>query len=92
MTHTQEIMRAVAILVRHDDSTHFTRRQIRKQLGIDQETWMASYTAIFQSMRVDHPGGAPEVAVKFRGVFQRIAHGTYTLTLYGKQLLQEFTP
>ncbi len=45
---------------------------------------MASYTAIFQGMRIDQPGGAPNVGVMFKGVFRQVRRGEHTLTDYGK--------
>ena len=72
MTHAEEIMRAVAAIVNQDDRVVFTRQQIREQIGIDQDTWMSGYTAIFQGMRADQPGGAPNVESKLKGVFRRV--------------------
>ena len=90
MTHAEQIMQAVASLVQEDKVVTFSRRQVRDQIGIDQDEWMKGYTAIFQAMRADHPGGAPPIGEKFRGVFQRVSHGEYVLTYYGKELLKQF--
>jgi len=82
-------MKSVAILWRRGSHV-FSRKNIRDQIGVNQEKWLLSYTAIFQGMRVDHPGGAPSVNNKFRNAFKRINRGEYTLTDYGKQLLGEY--
>ncbi len=89
MTHPEQIMKAVAFLVSHGN-TPFSRREVRDQIGLSQVDWMAGYTAVFQGMREDHPGGAPPVGEKFRGVFRRVAHGQYVLTKYGKELAKQY--
>ena len=90
MTHAEEIMRAVAKLVQQGGSPIFTRDEIRRCIGVSRDRWLSGYTAVFQGMRSDHPGGAPPVGIKFQGVFRRVEHGKHTLTEYGWQLLQEF--
>lgn len=90
MTNAEEIiMRAVAALI-EQGKKDFSRREVQDQVGVDRGRWMANYTSIFQGMRVDHPGGAPRVREKFRGVFRRVERGRYVLTGYGKQLLKQF--
>jgi hypothetical protein len=42
-----------------------------------------------QAMRSDHPGGAPPIGARFKGVFRRVERGRYTLTDKRKQLLEE---
>ncbi len=61
MTHAEHIIRAVASLVSRGGHEIITRDQIRQRLWLSREDWMASYTSIFQSMRADQPGGAPDV-------------------------------
>lgn len=90
MTHAEEIMRAVAVLVKQEGKNIFSRREIRDQIGVSQHTWLHSYTAIFQGMRSDHPGGAPRIGARFRGVFRRVEYGRYALTDYGEHILTEF--
>lgn len=90
MTRAEEIMRAVATIVKREGKNIFSRREIRDQIDVSQDKWLSSYTAIFQAMRSDHPGGAPEVGPRFKGVFRQIKYGRHTLTDYGKQLLKEF--
>lgn len=90
MTHADEIMHAVVKLVKQEKKW-FSRKDVRDEIGLSPHEWLYSYTAIFQGMRVDHPGGAPEVNRKFRGVFQRIERGKYVLTTYGKRLAEELT-
>lgn len=87
MTIAEEILQAVSTLVREHGKKVFSRKDIRDQIGVDQDTWLSSYTAIFQSMRVDHPGGAPPVGKRCKGVFKRLSHGKYTLTEYGEKLI-----
>jgi hypothetical protein len=89
MTHPKEIMRAVAALVLRQGLQVFTREEIRVQIGVSREQWHASYSPTFQGMRKDQPGGAPQVAARFKGVFRQVEHGRHTLTRYGRELLQE---
>jgi hypothetical protein len=91
MTHAEQIMRAVASLVLQDNVPTFSRREVRDRIGASPEEWQAGYTAIFQAMRADHPGGAPPIGEKFKGVFQRVAHGEYKLSSYGREVLKEFS-
>ncbi len=88
MTHAEEIVEAVAALVGQGKNL-FTRREVRDEIGVGQHEWLYSYTAIFQGMRIDQPGGAPEVGKSFREVFQRVERGKYTLTDYGKRLVNK---
>ena len=90
MTHAEQIMKAVTVLVYQEGKDTFARREIRDLIGISQKEWMSGYTSIFQGMRDDQPGKAPKVAEKFKGVFRQVKHGEHTLTVYGKRLLKEF--
>ena len=90
VTHTEEIMRAVATLIKKEGKNIFSRREIRDQIGVNHKKWMSGYVSIFQGMRIDHPGGAPKVGKRFKNIFRRIKFGRYILTDYGKQLLKEF--
>lgn len=89
-THADQIMRAVAALVIKGGHEVFSRAEIRTHLGIDADDWQRSYTPIFQGMRSDQPGGAPNVGTRYKGVFRQVAHGTHTLTPYGQLLLQDY--
>ncbi len=84
MTHAEAILRAAAML---DASgrKELSRKAIRDQLGLTQEEWMRGYTAIFQGMREDQPGGAPSVPRQFRGVFRRTERGRFVLTDVGRR-------
>ncbi len=42
-------------------------------------------------MRVDHPGGAPNVNEKYRDVFKRVEYGKFILTDYGRRLVESLT-
>ena len=88
MTHAEQIFRAAVIVSRRNNGI-FTRKKVRDELGLTQEEWMSGYTAIFQGMRDDHPGGAPDPGRRFRNVFHRVAHGIYELTETGRQLAKE---
>jgi hypothetical protein len=89
VTHAGKIMRAVAALVEVEGRHVFTRDQVRKRIGVTRDRWMAGYTAIFQAMREDQPGGAPPIGSKWKGAFRRVGHGEYVLTSRGRQLLRE---
>jgi hypothetical protein len=82
-------MRAVSSLVTEEGKEVFTRAEVRSKIGVSQERWMAGYTAIFQAMRKDHPGGAPPIGTKWKGAFRRFSHGEYVLTSRGRELLGE---
>jgi hypothetical protein len=90
ITHAEEIMHAVAKVIKKKKKDTFSRKEIRDQIGVDHDTWMSGYTAIFQGMRSDHPGRAPQVGKRFNNVFQQVEYGRYALTEYGKELLKEF--
>ena len=79
-------MRASGTLVKAGNQT-FTRDEVRRYLQLSPKEWLNGYTAIFQGMRIDQPGGAPEVPKKYRGVFRRVRRGIYALTPYGVGLL-----
>ena len=90
MTHAEQILRAVASLVGNSGNAVFTREEVRYQAGVSTEDWNASYSPIFQGMRQDQPGGAPNIGARFKGVFQQVAYGKHTLTDYGQRLVKEF--
>lgn len=87
-THADQIMRAVAALIAQGQDI-FAQLEVREQIGVDRDVWARGYSAIFQAMRVDHPGGAPPIAPRYRGVFRQVEHGRHTLTPYGRELLDE---
>jgi len=88
MTHAEEIMRAVAMLVK-SGRTSFSRKNVRDQLGLNRKEWVYCYGPIFQGMR-EQPGKAPRVDERFKGVFRRVRYGRYVLTPKGEQLAREF--
>ncbi len=108
MASAEEIIRAVAILVKQEGREMFSREDIRRQLGVDRQTWERSYTGIFQMMRsdgmfkqkygtarprrLDTSGHTLKVGPRFRDVFRRIEHGRHTLTEHGLRLIDEFFP
>jgi hypothetical protein len=85
MTHAEEIFEA-AIFVSRRNNGIFTREQVRQRIGISRDRWMSVYTAIFQGLRDDHPGGAPDPGSEFRNVFNRVEHGKYQLSKDGERL------
>ncbi len=87
MTLAEEILQAVSVLVAQHSMYTFTRKDIRIQIGVEQNRWTRSYSPTFQAMRIDHPGGAPPIGKKYKGIFKRIKHGLYTLTDYGEELI-----
>ncbi len=82
-------MRAVAVLVREQGKRVFTRAEVRELIGLSSHEWLYGYTAIFQGMRADHPGGAPAVGARWKGAFRRVGYGKYVLTSRGQELLSE---
>ncbi|MEO8391573.1 MAG: hypothetical protein ABI700_01145 [Chloroflexota bacterium] len=90
MTIPQQIMTGVGGLIRQSGREVFTRKDIRNQLGVESHLWKNSYNPTFQGMRIDEPGGAPDLGERFQGVFRRVSHGKYQLTDYGNKLLSEF--
>ena len=92
MTIAEKILRAVAQLVRHGGDNIFTRKNIRDLLGVDRDIWVASYSPIFQGMRIDHPGGAPDVRKEYKGIFRQVEHGKHTLTEHGRNIIREMIP
>jgi hypothetical protein len=83
MTHAEQILRAVAVLVAQDGKETFTRDDVRRQIGLPYFEWMAKYTSIFQAMRVDCPGGAPNIGDRYRNMLKRVERGKYVLTTRG---------
>lgn len=89
ITHAQQIFAAVATLVGKRPSAAFTRDEVRRQAAVSRREWDASYSPVFQGMRVDQPGGAPNVPARFRGVFQQVSHGKHQLSEKGQRVLRE---
>ena len=89
MTIAEQILLAVAKVVAFDAESIFSREDIRNQAGVRREDWDASYSPIFQGMRIDQPGGAPNVGVKYKSVFEQVEHGKHTLTDYGRKIIAE---
>ena len=88
-TNAGRIFCAATALAGADRRKTFTRKAVREYLGLDNRTWQSSYTAIFQGMRDDHPGGAPKVGATYTGVFHRVEHGAYELSAKGRRLAEE---
>nr|BBH93301.1 hypothetical protein KTA_15000 [Thermogemmatispora argillosa] len=105
MATAEEIIKAVAVLVKQEGKEIFSREDIRRQLGVDRPTWERSYTGIFQMMRsdgvskikygtarprrVDNLNHPLKVGPRFKDVFRRVEHGRHTLTEYGWRLIDE---
>lgn len=92
MIHTEEILKAIATIMNENDSLIFSRKEIRIKIGLSHDEWMSGYTSIFQGMRIDQAGGAPDVGQKFKNVFCQVKHGVHSLTDYGRQLIKEYDP
>jgi hypothetical protein len=88
LSRTEEIFAALVALSRKQKMTTFSREDIKQELNITSQEWANNYTSRFQGMIEAPTDGAPKVARKFRGVFKRVAKGTYTLTPYGRSLLK----
>ena len=91
MTHAEAILRAAAALVARGQR-ELTRRDIQQELGLTPAEWASGYTAIFQGMRDDHPGRAPQVGKNFEGVFHWIERGRYALTARGQRTARALPP
>jgi hypothetical protein len=87
-SRTEEIFGAVEMLVIKRKKTMFTRLDVKTCLKLTSDQWNNSYTSRFQGMIENPTDGAPQVAHKFQGVFKRVGPGMYTLTKYGKSLLE----
>jgi hypothetical protein len=57
-----------------DKARAFSRNEVRLQLSLDSHV-ASGYTAIFQAMRIDHPGGAPDIPERYRRVFKVLNWG-----------------
>jgi bifunctional DNA-binding transcriptional regulator/antitoxin component of YhaV-PrlF toxin-antitoxin module len=86
VTHAEQIFRAAVILAGSKQKGFFSRKAVRERLGLNNRDWQSGYTAIFQAMRDDHPGAAPQVGAEFDGVFHRVAPGMYELSAKGHLL------
>ena len=89
MTIAGEILAAARETAGPDGTGPFTRKMIRDRLGVNKESWDSSYSPIFQGMRDDHPGGAPNPASACNGIFHRVGRGDYQLTAKGKSRAKE---
>ncbi len=87
-TNAERIFRAAAVLVGADSRSTFSRKAVREYLGLDSRSWQSGYTAVFQGMRDDHPGGAPQVGELYTGVFHRVDRGTYEMSARGRRLVE----
>jgi len=86
MTIAEQILKAVSKLVGSDETTVFSREEIRRQADVSRKDWNASYSPIFQGMREDQAGDAPNVGTKYKNVFRQVSYGRHALTEYGQQL------
>jgi hypothetical protein len=87
MTIAEQIVQAVATLINNEGKTVFTREEVREKLNIDRDRWLRSYSPIFQGMRAAPSGKGPNPGEKYKNVFDRVEHGKYQLTEYGKTLI-----
>ncbi len=89
MTHCEQIYRAIINIIRSGQQI-FQRVNVRDELGLDHDTWMSGYVSIFQGMRDDHPGGAPDVKDELKNVLHRVGRGQYVLTDYGRSIMDQY--
>ncbi|MDQ2902704.1 MAG: hypothetical protein ABI456_11160 [Ktedonobacteraceae bacterium] len=105
MASAQEIMQAVAALVKQEGKEVFSREDVRLKLGVDRQMWEYRYTGIFQLMRSDglfkvkygtprprkatNSSGELKVGARYKDVFRRVEHGKHTLTEHGRQLIED---
>ena len=92
MTHAEQILLAVGTLTSGNVESTFTRDEVRRELGLSRDAWMGGYTAIFQAMRADEPGGAPSIAQDYVGVIERVERGRFRLTTKGVHLVSSKAP
>ena len=90
-TNASRIFEAAAVLAGTKGRKTFSRKAVREYLGLNNRTWQSGYTAIFQGMRDDHPGGAPQVGASCSGVFHRVGRGAYELSAKGRRLAEEMS-
>ena len=88
MTMAGRLLRAVRELNRSGQST-VTRAEVFEELGVTTRAEKDSYSAIFQGMRVDHPGGAPEVDAAYSDTLKRVSRGQYVLTTKGAYFFKD---
>ena len=88
-THAEQILRGASAVAGVDGHGDFTRKQVRERIGVSAHEWQSGYTAIFQAMRDDQPGGAPQIGEKYRAVLHRVAHGTYKLNALGRRMVSD---
>jgi hypothetical protein len=84
-SHAEQIFRAAVALAGKDGRNTFSRKSVRDHIGLTNMSWQSGYTAVFQGMRDDHPGGAPMVAAEYRGVLHRVSPGIYELSAKGRR-------
>ena len=85
-THAAQIFSAAVALAGREYSKTFSRMSVRDRLRLTNREWQAGYTAIFQGMRDDHPGGAPPVSEEYSVVFHRTGQGVYEFSEKGRSL------
>ncbi len=83
-THAEQIFRAAVLLAGSKQKGTFSRKAVREHLGLTNREWQSGYTAIFQGMRDDHPGSAPQVGPEYSDVFHRVSPGMYQLSGKGR--------
>ena len=88
MPHAEEIPEAVAVIVPADNTALFSHDDVKRKIGSEREMWK-SYSATFQAMRSNHPGGAPPMTERYRNVFEQIEHGKHRLIPSGLELVTE---
>jgi tetratricopeptide (TPR) repeat protein len=89
LTHAEKILLALNRIVFLEGRVEFSRDDVRRTLGLSVEDWMSGYTAVFQAMREDQPGGAPHINEKYRSLLRKVRHGVHALTRQGHQVVRD---
>jgi tetratricopeptide (TPR) repeat protein len=80
----EKILIAVARLVFSEGKSTFSSEDVRRNLDLPPEEWMAGYRSIFQGME-----GAPYVKREYKKLFYEVRHGIYSLTEDGHDLISK---
>lgn len=87
MTKAEQILNTVNNLY-SSGQEELTQDVIRDNLGLSHKMWHGGYSNTFQAMCKD---GGKGVSLRrdYRNVFERVSHGCYQLTNYGKELFSK---
>lgn len=86
MTIADQILYAAKMLY-FKGHQNFSRKDIREYLAINCDKWNSSFNPIFQGMRIDQPGKAPNVSLRCKNTLRQVDHGVYTLSDKGLSII-----